>query len=222
MRTRPGRRIIHFAAMNVLAAHLAPSTLAGLATARICHDLVSPLGAIGNGIELMQMTGAQGADQGELALVVDSLDALRSRIATFRMAFGPAGSEHRISHGEIAALVADAGAERLTVELAAEGDLPRSDAKLILLALMCIETALPWGGRLLICRTPHGWRLVAEASRTRPDPALWSWLDAPQDATRRPPPAPAEVQFPLLAEEAAARGRALHWEVDDRGAEIAF
>lgn len=31
--------------------------LASLVAARLCHDLVSPLGAIGNGVELLEMSG---------------------------------------------------------------------------------------------------------------------------------------------------------------------
>ena len=92
---------------------------------------------------------------------------------------------------------------------------------MILLALMCLETAWPWGGRVLVCRGASGWRLVAESSRTKPDPALWSWLDP--DATRaRPEPASSEVHFLLLAGFARAAGRPLSWELDESGGEIAF
>ena len=33
-------------------------TLADLVGSRLCHDLVNPLGAIGNGVELIDMTGS--------------------------------------------------------------------------------------------------------------------------------------------------------------------
>ena len=32
--------------------------LAALIGSRICHDLISPIGAIGNGVELLMMDGA--------------------------------------------------------------------------------------------------------------------------------------------------------------------
>ena len=35
--------------------------LSALVSARLCHDLISPMGAIGNGLELMQMTDGAGA-----------------------------------------------------------------------------------------------------------------------------------------------------------------
>ena len=45
--------------------------LTELLSSRICHDLVSPLGAIGNGIELLLMTGTESSP--EIALISDSI-----------------------------------------------------------------------------------------------------------------------------------------------------
>lgn len=198
---------------------LTSGRLAALVASRLCHDLVSPLGAIGNGVELLQLA-PPGPDAPEMALIAESVAAARARIASFRLAFGQTAGEARMSRGDLAAALGDlTGAGRLRAELAAEGDAARSEVKMILLAVMCLETALPWGGRVLVCRTDAGWRLVAEAQRTRVDPALWSWLGG--DHARRLP-APAEVQFALLAEEAASQTRRIAWELDETGAEIAF
>ena len=46
---------------------------------RICHDLISPLGAIGNGVELLSMTGTGAAP--EMALISETLHAA-SAVAT--------------------------------------------------------------------------------------------------------------------------------------------
>ena len=209
--------------MSATATRIDPATLAGLVAARMCHDLVSPLGAIGNGIELMEMAGPAAGQSGELALVHESLAAARARINAFRTAFGTAGGDQRLGRADLEALLRDVTAGgRLRVELEAAGDVSRVEAKLLLLALMCIETALPWGGRVLVCRATGGWRLVAEAPRTRADPGLWSWLGGGDAALAPPAPTPAEVQFPLLAAEAALRRRSLRWEVDETGAEIAL
>lgn len=200
---------------------LPPGRLAALVASRLCHDLVSPLGAIGNGVELLQMAPAVNpAGTPELALVAASVAAARARIASFRLAFGQATGDARMSRADLGAALADlTAAGRLKAELASEGDATRGEVKLLLLAVMCLETALPWGGRVLVCRTDSGWRLVGEASRTRADPALWCWLGGDH-----PPrvPTPAEVQFALLATEAEVQGRRLGWEVDESGAEIAF
>lgn len=243
--------------------------LAGAVAARLCHDLVSPLGAIGNGLELLEMSG--DATGPELALIADSVAAARARLRLFRLGFGMAGgADQRIAVADLGEVAAAMG--RLAVVVQADGDLARADAKMLLLALMCLETGLPWGGRVLVCRAETGgvagaatgWRLVAEAARTRPDAGLWGWLtpgpasdhpsdapfvarsdapsnsrsdapaDAPSDVMSGAPtsaatgaparvlPAPGEIHFALLAEEARRQHRRLHWEMDDTGAEIAF
>ena len=60
--------------------------LAALLGSRICHDLISPIGAIGNGVELMLMDGAGRAP--EVALISESVDAANARIRFFRVAYG--------------------------------------------------------------------------------------------------------------------------------------
>lgn len=203
---------------------LAPEALAALVTSRLCHDLVSPLGAIGNGLELLQMSGefAGITKSPEMALILDSVDAARARLRWFRVAFGHAAHDQRLSLGELSALLADVEkGGRLKIRLEAEGDLPRTEARLILLALMCLETALPWGGDILICRGATGWRLVAQSTRVKKDASLWASLDRPQVAST-PEPIPSEVHFALLAAFSGQEQRALTWEMDETGGEIAF
>ncbi|SMO58162.1 histidine phosphotransferase family protein [Paracoccus laeviglucosivorans] len=197
--------------------------LAAMVSSRLCHDLVSPLGAIGNGLELLQMSGEfPGIGKSpELQLIAESVEAARARIRWFRVAFGAAAEGQRLGPNELAALLGDMEkAGRLRIRLEAEGDLPRSEARMILLAAMCLDTAMPWGCSVLVCRGAVGWRLVATASRIKPDTALWSWLDA--GPGERPEPAPSEVHFPLLAGFAAKAQRKLHWELDETGGEISF
>ena len=47
--------------------------IAALLGSRICHDLISPIGAISNGVELMQMSGADSSP--ELALISESVES---------------------------------------------------------------------------------------------------------------------------------------------------
>lgn len=203
---------------------LSPEYLATLVAARMCHDIVSPFGAIGKGLELLQLSGAYpgiGASA-EMQLIADSVDAARARLHWFRMAFGHAKPNQRVGVPELASLLAaDEKGGRLRIRLEAEGDLPRMEARMILLGLMCFETALPWGGSVLVCRGAQGWRLMAEASRVRQDPALWSWLDL-TTGRERPEPAASEVHFMLLSACARAAARPLKWELDDIGGEISF
>ncbi|HMS96693.1 MAG TPA: histidine phosphotransferase, partial [Tabrizicola sp.] len=58
--------------------------LAALIASRICHDLISPLGAIGNGVELLAMERAGP----ELDLLSESVAHANARIRLFRISFG--------------------------------------------------------------------------------------------------------------------------------------
>jgi histidine phosphotransferase ChpT len=73
--------------------------LSALIGSRICHDLISPIGAIGNGVELMLMDG--GAKSPELALISESVANANARIRFFRIAFGAAGGDTRIARTEV-------------------------------------------------------------------------------------------------------------------------
>lgn len=198
--------------------------LAALVGSRLCHDLISPLGAIGNGVELLELSGEFPgiATSPELSLIGESVAAARARIKLFRLAFGHAAGDQRMGLCELATVLsAYARGGRLSIEVDGAGDLSRVEARMVALALMCMDSALPWGGRLLVCRVGPGWRLVGEAARTRIDLPLWWWLDAP-DGAHRPASAPSDVHFPLLGLVAADAGRRVTWELDEAGAEIAF
>lgn len=204
--------------MTAETTRIAPGQLAALVGSRLCHDLVSPLGAIGNGVELLEMSGsAQGP---EMQLISESVAAARSRIELFRMAFGQPAADQRVSRQDLAKLIAaqnDQG--RLKITLDAEGDFARPEIRMVMLALMCLETAMPWGGQVTVLRQTPGWRLSGTSDRMRQDALLWGWLGA---ASPRRDPAPSEVQFALLAEAASDQGRLIHWECDEKGAGIAF
>lgn len=201
---------------------IAPGQLAALVGSRLCHDLVSPLGAIGNGVELLQMSGEYPGigESDEMMLISESVAAARSRIQSFRMAFGQALGDQRVAKAELTRLAESISANgRMKVQFDAEGDHPRIEARMILLGLMCMESAMPWGGRVLICRAGPRWRLVADGDRMKTDPALWSWLGG---GALPPTAVPSEVHFPLLAEAAHDSGRTIAWELDNTGAEIFF
>ncbi|MFV0293837.1 MAG: histidine phosphotransferase family protein [Paracoccus sp. (in: a-proteobacteria)] len=197
--------------------------IVALVGSRLCHDLISPLGAIGNGVELLQMTGSwPGLDQSpEMVLINDSLRSARARITCFRMAFGAAGDTQRVPPAELADLIRDMErAGRLQITLDAEGDQARRTVKLLLLSLMCLETAIPWGGRVGIVQNGRHWELTATAERTRQDPALWSWLNGLRPGLVNP--AAAEVHFPLLSLTASEMKRRLHWSLDETTVRIFF
>lgn len=151
--------------------------LAALIGSRICHDLISPIGAIGNGVELLMMSPeAQGP---ELALIAESVASANARIRFFRIAFGLSSADQRIGRPEVTSVLADlTRGSRLAIDWDGPADLPRSEVKLAFLLLMCLETALPYGGEITVSATGLAWSMTARAAKTKVDPDLWGQLSA--------------------------------------------
>jgi Histidine phosphotransferase C-terminal domain len=63
--------------------------LGALLCSRICHDIISPVGAINNGLELLE---EGGADEDAMALIKSSARNASARLQFARIAFGAAGS----------------------------------------------------------------------------------------------------------------------------------
>ena len=189
--------------------------LAALIGSRICHDLVSPIGAIGNGVELMVME--RGRASPELDLIADSVSSANAKLRFFRLAFGASGGQ-RVARAEVQAILADAvPSTRLSVSWTSDPDLARGEVKLLLLALLCLETALPWGGRIAVAQGPARWSLLAEAARLKVDPGLWGSLQGPEPGLEV---TPALVHFPLLAEELRRSGRRFSAQLGDAAIRI--
>ena len=192
--------------------------LAALIGSRICHDLISPIGAIGNGVELMMMDGA--AQTPELALIAESVASANARIRFFRVAFGAASGDQRIARGEVAGILADlTRGGRLTVEWLSPADLSRPEVKLVFLLLQCLESAMAYGGKVRIERGDGGWVMHAEAPRLKIDPALWEVL-----TERHAPPeiAAGQVHFALVPDTLKAQGRRLVAELRETEIRLSF
>jgi len=180
---------------------------AALIGSRICHDLISPLGAIGNGVELLQMSAAGATPETEL--ISQSVTNATARIRFFRLAFGSTAGGGLVPPGEVRAILADmTRGGRLGIDWQIDGDLPRQRVKLAFLALQCLETALPWGGAVTVRSSGDGWHARARGARLQLDQTLWANLG------KGGPDAgigPAQVQFALLPVEARQQGRQVDW-----------
>lgn len=196
--------------------------LTALVGSRICHDLVNPLGAIGNGMELMAMTHAALASSEEATLIAQSLASAHARVRLMRLAFGAAAQGTDVAAEELRDILGGLyGTGRLNVRAdALPASLPRLLAKPLLLAVMCAEDALPRGGRLDLTATADAVRLTAEGPRLKMAPELWTPLArgaAPEGELR-----PAEVQFALLPQALAEAGRKMTLTHGDSGFALAF
>ena len=185
--------------------------LIALLGSRICHDLISPIGAIGNGVELLLMSGL--APGPELTLIEESVSNASARIRFFRIAFGAAPAGQRIARTEIRPILEDmTRGGRLRIDWQAGDDNERRDVKLAFLALQCLETALPYGGHIRISETDGNWQVAAQATKVMIDRDLWTSLTGEGSAGDLPP---SHVQFILFPGELARRDRRLALSLGD-------
>lgn len=184
-----------------------PLSLAALMSSRICHDLTSPVGAIGNGLELLAMT--DGAAEEELALIADSARTAQAALRFMRIAFGAGAATERLGMAELGRILrAHLETPRLAIATPEEpAEITRSDAKLILLAAMAGATALPLGGQLLLDKArPERLRIAMKGPRIGLEETAAALLDgrAAPDAAE-----PRLAHLALLRLEAEARGLAV-------------
>lgn len=192
--------------------------MAALIGSRICHDLINPIGAVSNGLELMELSGTPRTP--ELDLVSESASHASARIRFFRLVFGDAVPGQMIASTEVVQVLQAAfGQARVAVSWRCGGDLPRAEVKMALLALMCAEDALGAGGEVEISARDGAWRLRATGRKLAYKAEHWHWL------TGSPGPAhvsPGAVQFAILPEVAAQTGRAITVDAADEALTIKF
>ena len=154
--------------------------LASLLCSRLCHDLMSPVGALNNGIELLQ--DEQDPDMRDkcLELLSESARASANKLKFFRLAFGAAGGfgEAIDTREARAALEGVFGPER-RIDLGwlvEEDKLPKSAVKLLLNLALLAGDALVRGGRLDVgaerSNGNHELVIRAEGPRILLDPVL--------------------------------------------------
>lgn len=167
--------------------------IAALIGSRICHDLISPIGAIGNGVQLLAMSG--GAAGAEMDLITESVHNANARIRFFRIAYGAAQADHTIGRQEVLSiLMATAQGGRFTYFWQVDGEQSREMVRIAFLMLQCFETALPLGGEFQIGQEGDDCVMTGTSTRLAIETPLWDSLLA----ANAYPHKVALVQFALL------------------------
>lgn len=187
--------------------------LSALVSARLCHDLISPIGAIGNGLELLQMSMTEGSP--ELDLITGSLGSALAKLRFYRLAFGPADAQARQSFEEAAEVTGAMFQGRFTVAWDCAGrDMARGTARLVYLAILCLERSLPMGGAARVTIEGGNIDLAAEGRRVAPPHDLWALATdgAAPDELRAD-----GVQFAVLRKVLLEEGHRLEVKVMETG-----
>lgn len=172
-----------------------PVYLATLIGSRICHDLISPIGAIKNGLELLHLSSETSSGP-EICLIEESSNNAISRINFFRIAFGMGSKHAELSPDKAQNILLPLfNGSRVVVNWSIETSITRIEAQAIFLSILCLETAMPLGGKIHIGRQKDKTLAKGTSSNFSYNAELWNSLLQP---FQRRDIAPAHVHFLLL------------------------
>jgi histidine phosphotransferase ChpT len=133
--------------------------LAALLCSRLCHDLVSPIGALTNGVELLADENDPSMQEQCLTLLADSARQAANKLKFFRLAFGSGGSfgsdvDVREVRDAVSGLFP---AEKVTLQwLVMAPVLPKSAVKVLLNMALLTGESLLRGGTLSLAADMQG------------------------------------------------------------------
>lgn len=137
---------------------LEPLDLAALLCSRVCHDVISPVGAIVNALEVLEEDDPSMREFA-LELIAKSARSASARLQFARLAFGAAGSAGAMIDLGDAGNVANGflNDDKLSLDWEApRALLPKNQVKLLLNLLVLATQAIPRGGRLVARTTLEG------------------------------------------------------------------
>jgi histidine phosphotransferase ChpT len=151
-----------------------PLELAALVASRVCHDIISPVGAIVNGLEVLEEEKDESMREFAQDLVQKSARQASAKLQFSRLAFGASGSAgaelDMADAGRCAAAFMEREKPRLDWQVKA-GLLPKAEAKLLLNLLIIALNSAARGGTITVTAEREGgetvMRVVAEGDRAK-------------------------------------------------------
>jgi histidine phosphotransferase ChpT len=144
--------------------------LAALLCSRVCHDVISPVGAITNGLELLEVEDDESMREMAMDLVKKSAKQASAKLQFCRIAFGAAGSAgSMIDMGEAGDVArAFVGEEKVKLEWQAPREnRPKTEVKLVLNMMLLGIAGIPRGGKVLVGVDGGGFVVRAEGDQAR-------------------------------------------------------
>ncbi len=184
---------------------------------RICHDLINPIGAISNGLELLvELNQAAGP---EIGLINDSVASANAKLGFFRVAYGDARAESELPT-DLAAKILDAmySVGRFRARWQVKDDpLYRAQVKLMFLLVQCVESSLPLGGECRVTRDGATWVVDGSGTRLTCNEGHWAALEHGEQVEA---PASSNVHFSVAQVSLARLGGRLKKTTRDGGVNI--
>lgn len=155
--------------------------LAALLCSRVCHDVISPVGAIANGLELIDDPEMdEETKETALDMVRSSARTASAKLKFCRIAFGAAGSAGALidmgEAGEIAK--AFVGEEKVKLDwLAPRENRPKQQVKLVLNMMLMAMAGIPRGGVVTVTAEGDVFTARATGDRAKVPDAISQVLD---------------------------------------------
>lgn len=127
--------------------------LSALLASRICHDIISPVGAITNGLEVLEEDGGEEMQAFAMELIHKSAKQASAKLQFARIAFGAAGSaksEIDLGDGQDVAEKYFASEKADLSWSVPRVFLPKNQVKLLLNILLIANGTIPRGGLISI------------------------------------------------------------------------
>ncbi len=144
--------------------------LAALLCSRVCHDVISPVGAIANGLEILEEEDDPEMRKIASDLITQSAKSASAKLQFCRMAFGAAGSMGTLidvgEAGDITKMFI--GKEKISlVWNAPREQRPKSEVKLLLNMVLMGMSAIPRGGDVIVDATADSLTVRAVGDRAK-------------------------------------------------------
>ncbi len=128
-----------------------------LLSSKVCHDLISPIGAVNNGIEFLT---EMGPDAGEEVtdLIAFSANQASAKLKAYRMAYGAGGADSSIKPEDVFKTIASIidAEDKITQEWDPYGDLgygddrPDAYSKMLMCGFLLAFECMPKGGKIKV------------------------------------------------------------------------
>ncbi len=155
-----------------------------LLASRICHDLISPVGAVNNGVEFLEESG--GGDAEAIELIAYSAGQAAAKLQVFRLAYGAGGKDPSIKPENVHTIFGEFLGKDGRIKqdwdpfkpLGFE-EAPAAFCKILMGSLMLACEMLPRGGTIRVeaGEQPNQTVLIAEGQDAAPRPHMAEALD---------------------------------------------
>jgi histidine phosphotransferase ChpT len=134
------------------------ATVLELLASRICHDLISPVGAVHNGVEFLEDMGMGDHSADAIGLIAHSAQQASAKLQVFRLAYGAGGRDPNITPDDIYKafdnLVTNDGKVKQDwdskASLFGEEERPEGFCKILMGAMLMAQETLIKGGTISV------------------------------------------------------------------------